>query len=112
MFICADKALENSETVQERDTKKMILHADNSRTHTAKSSIKFRAKPKPEGRTPSSLFTGPGTVRLFIYGYIKDKLKDLSFPSILHLHRAIKQAVQLIDQSTLIATFGQWIVRV
>jgi hypothetical protein len=89
----------------------LILHADNARPHNTKSSIEFY--PKPDVRVtrhpPCSPDLAPSDC--FLLGYIKDKLKDLSFPSALQLHRAITQTIRSIDRSTLIATFNQWIVR-
>jgi hypothetical protein len=91
--------------------RKLIFHADNACPHAAKSNIEFCTKPDPRvaPHPPRSPDLPP--FDYFLFGHIKDKLKGLSFPSALHLHRAIKQRVQSIDRSTLMATFDQWIVR-
>jgi hypothetical protein len=84
---------------------------DNARPYTAKSNIEFWAKLdlRVAVHPPCSPDLAPSDY--FRFGYIKDILKGLSFPSALQLPRAIKPAEQSIDQSTLMATFDQWIVR-
>jgi histone-lysine N-methyltransferase SETMAR len=73
--------------------RKMILHADNARPHTAKSSIEFCAKLHLRVAPHPPYSPGLAPPDCFLFGYIKNKLKGLSFPSALHLHRAIKQTV-------------------
>jgi hypothetical protein len=91
---------------------KLLLDADNASHYAAKSSIEFCAKPdrRVAPYPPYSPNLAPSDYCRF--GYNKDKPKSLPFPSALHLHGAITQTVQSIDQSALMATFGQWIVRV
>jgi histone-lysine N-methyltransferase SETMAR len=87
--------------------RRLILHTDNARPHSAKSSTDFwdklnlRIAPHP----PYSPDLAPSDY--FRFGYIRDNLKGLSFPSALHLDPAIKQTVQSIDRPILLTTFDQ-----
>jgi hypothetical protein len=97
--------------IRNQTRRKLILHADNALPHIAKSRIELC----PKLDLPVALHP-PHSRDLtisdyFLFGYIKDELKSLSCPSPLHFHRAIKQTVQSIDQSTLMASFDPWIVR-
>jgi hypothetical protein len=71
--------------------RKSILHADNVRTHIAESSIEFcvkldlRVAPHPAYSPDLPLSD------YFPFGYIRDKLKGLSPPSSVHVHRATRQ---------------------
>jgi hypothetical protein len=96
-----------------RETRReLIHHADNTRPHDAKSSLQLCAKlaRRVAPHLPYSPDLAPSDY--FLFGDIKDKLNGLSFPSALHLHRARKQTVQLIDRLILMATFDQWVARV
>jgi hypothetical protein len=99
LFICAYKALENSERVQKRGTKKNDYSADNARPYTAKSSIKLCAK--PDRRTAHHPPYSPdlASSNYFLFGYIKDKLKRLPFrqPSTFIVQES-KRYSQSIDQ--------------
>jgi histone-lysine N-methyltransferase SETMAR len=68
----------------------LILHADIARPHTAKSGIEFCAKLglKVTPHPPYSPDLAPSDYCLF--GYMKDELKSLLFPSALHFHCVIK----------------------
>jgi hypothetical protein len=90
----------------------LILHADNTRPHTAKSNLEFRPKRdlKAAPHPPYSLDLELSDS--FRFDDIKDKLKGLSLPSALHPHHAMKQMVRAVRESILMATFDQWIARV
>jgi hypothetical protein len=91
----------------------MIIHAGNTRPHTAKSNDELCAKPDlkvaPHPHHPHSPDLAQSDYSRF--SSINDKPKVLSFPLALHLHRAGKQTMQSIDRSMLMATFDQWIAR-
>jgi hypothetical protein len=74
------------------------LDAEDARPHISKSSIELCAKPDLKGarHPPYSPDLAPSDYSLF--GCVKDKLKSLSFPSVLQLHLVIKRrTVQSID---------------
>jgi transposase len=88
-YMLARRSKRARQLKNERQTR-LIVHADNARPHSAKSSIEFCTKlnvtmaPQPRhspDRVPPDCF---------LFGHIKDKLSGFSFPSALHIHRAIK----------------------
>jgi hypothetical protein len=84
--------------VRNETPRELIFHADNARPHPTKPGTKFCAMLDlmAASNPPYSSCLAPSDC--FRFGYSKNKLKCLFFPSALHLRRAIEHMVQSIDQ--------------
>jgi hypothetical protein len=73
--------------------RELLLQADKARAYTAKSSFEFCAK--PDLRVAPHPPDSPDVAQrdYFLFGYINDKLKGLSFPSAVLPRRAIRQTM-------------------
>jgi histone-lysine N-methyltransferase SETMAR len=95
----------------EDDRRKLIVHADNARAHTAQKCRFFcdenglRLAPHP----PYSLNLTPSD--FFLFGYVKERLKGILFPSYEELLDAIGEVVTGIESETLTAVFEHWMER-
>jgi hypothetical protein len=73
--------IENRQTVKSETQRKWIALADNVRHHSAQWNIDFCAKIRPTV-SPHPHYSANQTLSgYFLFGYIKDKLKCVSFPS-------------------------------
>jgi transposase len=91
---------------QEDDGRKLVVHADNARAHTAQKCRIFcevnglRLSPPPlysPDLAPSDLF---------LFGYVKERLKRMAFPSYEQLLDSIDEVVPGIDSETLTAVLS------
>jgi hypothetical protein len=95
----------------EDDGRKLVVHANNARAHTAQKCRTFceenglRLAPHPPyspGLAPSDFF---------LFGYIKERLKGMVFPSHEELLDAIGEVVTGLESETLTAVFEHWMER-
>jgi hypothetical protein len=92
----------------EDDGRKFVVHADNTRAHTAQKCRAFceenglRVAPHP----PYSPDLTPSNV--FLFGYVKERLKVMVFPSYEELLDAIGEVVTGIESETLTLVFEHW----
>jgi transposase len=95
----------------EDDGTKLVVHADNARVHTAQKCRTFceenglRIAPHP----PYSPDLAPSD--FFLFGYVKERLKEMVFPLYEEVLDAIGEVVTSIESETLIAVFEHWIER-
>jgi transposase len=95
----------------EDDNRKLVVHADNARAHTAQ---KCRTFCKENGlRLVSHPPYSPdlALTNFFLFGYVKEHLKGMVFPSYEEFLDAIDEVVTGIESETLTAVFGHWIKR-
>jgi hypothetical protein len=95
----------------EDDGRKLVVHTGNTRTHTAQKCRTFceenglRLAPHPpysHGLVPTDFF---------LFGYIKECLKGMVFPSYKELLDAIGEVVTGIESEILTAVFEHWMER-
>jgi transposase len=93
------------------DGRKLAIHADNARAHTAQKCRTFceenelRLAPHP----PYSPDLAPSG--FFLFGYVKERLKRMVPPSYKKLLHTIDEVVNGIESETLTAVFEHWIER-
>jgi transposase len=95
----------------EDDERKLVVHADNARAHTAQ---KYRTFCKENGlrlapHPPDSPDLAPSD--FFLFGYVKERLKGMLFLSYEELLDAIGEVVTGIESETLTAVLEHWIKR-
>jgi hypothetical protein len=95
----------------EDDVRKLVVHADNARAHTAQKRRTFceenglRLAPHPlysPDLAPSDYF---------LFDYVKECLKGMVFPSYEELLHTISEMVAGIESETLTAVFEHWMER-
>jgi transposase len=95
----------------EDDGRRLVVHADNARAHTTQQCRTFceenglRLAPHPPyspDLTPSDFF---------LFGYVKERLKEMVFPSYEELLDVIGEVVTGIELETLTAVFEHWMER-
>jgi transposase len=95
----------------EDDGRKLVVHADKARAHTAQKCRTFceenelRLAPHP----PYSSDLAPSD--FFLFGYVKELLKGMVFPSCEELLDVIDEVVISIESETLTAVFEYWMER-
>jgi transposase len=95
----------------EDDRRKLLIHDDNARVHTAQ---KYRTFCEENGlrlapRPPDSSDLAPSD--FFLFGYLKERLKGMLFASYEELLDAIGEVVTGIQSETLTAVFEHWMER-
>jgi hypothetical protein len=91
--------------------RKLVIHADNAKAHTAQKYRTFckenrlQLAPHP----PYSPDLAPSD--FFLFGYVKERLKGMAFPSCEELLDAIGEVVTGIDSETLTTVFEHWMER-
>ena len=91
--------------------RKLVIHADNARPHTAKKVSEFidsaglRNAPHP----PYSPDLAPSD--FYLFGYLKNKMKGESFPSADDLLQRVLQILNNISTDTLKKVFDEWLDR-
>jgi histone-lysine N-methyltransferase SETMAR len=95
----------------EDDGRKLVVHTDNARTDTAQKCRTFceengmRLAP----HSPYSYDLAPSD--FFLFGYVKERLKEMVFPSYEELLDAIGEVVTGIELETLTVVFEHWAER-
>jgi transposase len=95
----------------EDDGRKLVVHADNAKAHTCQ---KCRNFCKENGlrlgfHSPCSPDLAPS--HFFLFGYVKERLKGMVFPSYEELLDAIDEVVTGIESETLTAMFDHYMER-
>jgi hypothetical protein len=62
-------------------------------------------------RSSSVLLTGSGSIILFLFGYIKQKITDQEFLSLNDLLEAIREEFDRLSKSVLENVFNEWLIR-
>jgi histone-lysine N-methyltransferase SETMAR len=89
----------------ENDGKKLVVHADNAKAHAAPKCRTFyeenglRLAPHPPYSSDLAISD------IFMFGYVKERLKGMVFPSYQELLDAIGEVVTSIESETLTAVF-------
>jgi transposase len=109
---CRDNILAALTQLQpEDDGRKLVIHADNTKIHTAQKIQTFCEEnglglaPRP----PCSPDLAPSD--FFLFGYVKEHLKRMAFPSYEELLDTIREVVTCIESETLTAVFDYWMER-
>jgi hypothetical protein len=95
----------------EDDGRKLIAHADNARAHTDQKCRTFCEEnglplaPHPPHSPDLALSD------FFLFGYVKERLKGIVFPSYEELFNAIGEVVTGIESDTLTTVFEHWMER-
>jgi transposase len=95
----------------EDDGRKLVVHADNVKAHITQNCRTFceenglRLAPYP----PYSPNLAPSD--FFLFGYVKERLKGMVFPSYEELLDAIGEMVTGSESETLTAVFEHWVER-
>jgi transposase len=95
----------------EDDGRILVVHADNARAHAAQ---KCRTFCEENGLcvAPYPLYSPDlAPSDFFLFGYAKERLKGMVFPSYEELLDAIGEVVTGIESETLIAVFEHWVER-
>jgi transposase len=91
--------------------RKLVIHADNSRCHTAKVVLDFvsqngvRVAPHP----PYSPDIAPSD--FFLFGYLKHELRGSCFHIVEELLAGVRALLSQISPETLLGVFDEWIAR-
>jgi transposase len=109
---CCDNILAALTQFQpENDGKKLVIYDDNARAHTVQKCRTFceerglRLTPYPP-YSPDLAQSG-----FFLFGYVKEHLKGMVFPSYEELLDAIVELVTGIESETLTTVFEYWMER-
>jgi histone-lysine N-methyltransferase SETMAR len=95
----------------EEDGRKLVVHADNARAHTAQKCRTF-CKENRLRLTPHPPYSpDPTPSDFFLFSYVKERLKGMVFPSYEELLDAIGKVVTGIESETLTAAFEHWMER-
>jgi hypothetical protein len=90
---------------------KLLVHADNARSHKAKLSTQYfnenRMKSAPH--SPHSSHLAPSS--FYLFGYVKRCLASLSFEDAYQLPAAVEDVLEGIEKATLQAVFLEWMDR-
>jgi hypothetical protein len=91
--------------------RKLLVHADNMRPHTAKLSTQYfnENRMKSTLRPPYSPDLAPSD--FYLFGYVKRCLAVLSFEDADQLLAAVKGTLEGIEKGTLQAVFLEWMDR-
>jgi histone-lysine N-methyltransferase SETMAR len=95
----------------EDDGRKLVVHSDNARAHTAQ---KYRTFCEENGLrlapySPYSPDLAPSD--FFLFAYVKERLKGMVFPSYKEFLDAIGEVMTGIESETLTAVFEHWMER-
>jgi hypothetical protein len=95
----------------EDDGRKHVVHADNARAHTAQKCRTFCEENVLwlAPHLPYSLYLTP--FDFFLFGYVKERIKGMVFPSYEELLDAIGEVATGIESETLTAVFEHWMER-
>jgi hypothetical protein len=90
---------------------KLVVHADNARTHTAQKRRTFYEENglRPAPHPSDSPDLAPPD--FFVFGYVKERLKGMVFLSYEELLDAIGEVVTGIESENLTAVFKHWMER-
>ena len=99
---------EKTKQLPNRDNRKVTLHYDNARPHTARKVTRFLEENhmKKAPHPPYSPDIAP--CDFFLFGYIKDKLKGESFESVDSLLERVKEILNGISKEILRSAFTEW----
>ena len=88
--------------------RKMVIHADNARPHTALRTLAFMAENsmKPAPHPPYSPDLAPSD--FYLFGYVKGRLTGQEFESREHLFEAISDILRAIPNEKLMEVFLEW----
>jgi histone-lysine N-methyltransferase SETMAR len=89
----------------EDDGRKFVVHADNARAHTTQ---KYRTFCEENGlrlASHPSYSSDLAPSDFFLFGYVKERLKEMMFPSYDELFDATGEVVTCIESETLTAVF-------
>jgi hypothetical protein len=89
----------------EDDGRKLVVHADNAKCQTFCEKTGLRLTPHP------SYSPDLAQSDFFLFGYVKERLKGMVFPSYDALLDAIGEMVTGVESETSTAMFGHWMER-
>jgi histone-lysine N-methyltransferase SETMAR len=92
----------------EDDGRKLVVHADNAKAHTAQKCRTFREANGLRLALHPSYSPDLAPSDFFLFGYVKECLKGIVFPSYEELLDAIGEVVTGIESETLTAVFEHW----
>jgi hypothetical protein len=93
------------------DSRRLIVHADNSRCHTAKIVLSFMAEKnlKVAPHPPYSPDLAPSD--FYLFGYLKEQLRGCRFETADQLLSEVKRLLSEIPASQLLDVFHSWMNR-
>jgi hypothetical protein len=95
----------------EDDGRKLVVHADNARDHTAQKCRTFCQENGLRLVLHPSYSSDLALSDFFMFGYVKERLKGMAFPSYEELLDAIGEVMTRIELATLTAVFDHWMER-
>jgi transposase len=95
----------------EDDGRKLVVHADNARAHTAQKCRTFCEENGLRLAPHSPYSHDLAQFDFFLFGYTKERLNGMVFPSYEELLDAIGGVVTGIESETLTAVFEHWMER-
>jgi hypothetical protein len=94
----------------EDNGRKLIVHADNVRAHTAQKCRIF-CEENGLGRSHPPYLSNLAQSDSFLFGYIKERLKGMVFPPYEELLDAVGEVATGIESETLTTMFEHWMER-
>jgi hypothetical protein len=95
----------------EDDGRKLVVHADNARAHTAQKCRTFRQENALRLAPHPPYSSDLASSDFFLFGYVNERLKGTVFPSCEESCDAIGEVVTGIESETLAAVFEHWMER-
>jgi histone-lysine N-methyltransferase SETMAR len=94
-----------------KSKRKLIIHADIARSHTAQRCIQFMKDNKMKKAPHPPYLPDLAPSDFYLFGYIKQCLAGLSFNSGDELYNAVRGVLEHIEKTTLQSVFFEWIIR-
>jgi hypothetical protein len=95
----------------EDDRRKLVIHGDNARAHTAQNHRTFCEANGLRLALHPPCSSNLARLDFFLFGYVTECLKGIVFPSYEGLPDAIGEVVAVIESETLTAVFEHWMER-
>jgi histone-lysine N-methyltransferase SETMAR len=91
--------------------RKLLMHADNARSHTAKLSAQYFNENRMKSVSHPSYSPDLAPSGFYLFGYLKRCLAGLSFEDAVQLLAAIEGVLEGTDKVTIQAVFVEWMDR-
>lgn len=99
---------EKTRTIPNKGYRKVVLHFDNARPHTARKVTQFMEEHHMKKAPQPAYSPDIAPSDFFLFGYLKNKLQGEHFDSVDSLYESVIEIFNEIPKTTLQATFQEW----